>query len=276
MTAPESPLPKDKPITPVLPDDQTVKIVGLGGVGSIVARYGSMFLASLAKQTNARLVLIDGDKFEPKNSSRMFFSGFGNKAAVTRDDLLDRFADSRLTLVAVEEYITRENIARLLHDGDILLTAVDNHATRKLISEFCAEQLQDVVLISGGNDGIGEDSSGKFRRGTYGNCQVYIRRDGRDLSPSLTRHHREIRKPADHLPDEEGCADQLESVPQLLLTNLMAASAILNALWLYLSGALHYSELAFDVADGRMGPLPFPAPTCFQPDPAAEPVHVSQ
>jgi len=276
MSGPESPLPKDKPITPVLPDDQTVKIVGLGGVGSIVARYGAMFLASLAGQTNARLVLIDGDKFEAKNSSRMFFSGYGNKAAVTRADLLDRFADSRLTLVAIEEYVTRENVARLLHNGDIILTAVDNHATRKLVSEFCAEKLQDVVLISGGNDGIGKDSSGKFRRGTYGNCQAYIRRGGRDLSPSLTQYHREIRKPADQLPDEEGCADQLESVPQLLLTNLMTASALLNALWLYLSGALHYSELAFDVADGLMRPLPFPAPTCFQPDPATEPVHVSQ
>ena len=264
MTGPESALPRDQVLQPVLPEDQTVKIVGLGGVGSIVARYGAVFLASLAKHSNARLVLIDGDKFEPRNASRMLFSSFGNKAAVIRDDLLDRFADTRLALVAVEDYITRKNIARLLHDGDIIVTAVDNHATRKLVSEFCAGELNNVVLISGGNDGIGEDSSGKVRRGTYGNCQIYIRRNGEDLSPSLTRYHHEIRNPADHLPDEEDCVESIESVPQLLLANLAAASCILNALWLYLSGELHYSELAFDIADGLMRPLPFPAPTCFQ------------
>ncbi|HYT91899.1 MAG TPA: hypothetical protein VEL76_24510 [Gemmataceae bacterium] len=35
---------------------------------------------------------------------------------------------------------------------------------------------------------------------------------------------------------------------------------MLNALWLYLCGALHYSELALDVAEGLMHPLAVPAP----------------
>jgi hypothetical protein len=50
-------------------------------------------------------------------------------------------------------------------------------------------------------------------------------------------------------------------VPQILFANLMTASAILNAVWLYLCGALHYSELCFDIADGVMRPLPLPPPT---------------
>lgn len=262
----------DEPLAPVLADDQSVKIVGLGGVGGIVARYGAMFLASLAKGQNVRLVLIDGDKFEQKNSTRMFFSDYGNKAAVTRDDLLDRFADSPLTLVAIEEFVTEENISRLLHNHDIVISAVDNHATRKMLNDF-AGRLDDVVLISGGNDGVAEDSTGKFRRGTYGNCQVYIRRDGQDVSPSLTHYHPEIADPADRLPNDQSCTEQLESIPQLLLTNLATASAILNALLLYLSGALHYSELAFDVADGLMRPLPLPAPKLARPQPSPEPVN---
>ena len=256
----------DEPLRPVLADDQSVKIVGLGGVGGIVARYGAMFLASLAKEQNVRLVLIDGDKFEPKNSTRMFFSDYGNKAAVTRDDLLDRFAESRLTLVAIEEYVTEENVARLFHNHDIVISAVDNHATRKMLSDF-AGKLDDVVLISGGNDGVAEDSTGKFRRGTYGNCQIYIRQGGRDVSPSLTQYHPEIADPADRLPTDQSCTEMLESVPQLLLTNLATASAILNAMVLYLSGALHYSELAFDVADGLMRPLPLPAPKLARREP---------
>ena len=51
---------------PVFAGDEittTIKIVGLGGVGSIVARYLAVFLASLEQPL--RLVLIDGDTFEP-------------------------------------------------------------------------------------------------------------------------------------------------------------------------------------------------------------------
>jgi hypothetical protein len=253
------------PLQPVLPENQTVKIIGLGGVGSIVARFGALLLASLAKSGHPRLVLIDGDQFESANASRMFFSGFGNKAAVIRAELLPRCAETRLLLVAVEEFVTPENCPRLLHEDDILIIAVDNHATRKLINDYCAAKLENVLIISGGNDGVGPDSTGKVRRGTYGNCQIYIRRGGCDLSPSLTRYHPEINHPVDSLPTTQGCAELLASVPQLLLTNLQTAAAILSTLWLYLCGASHYSELAFDVAEGLMRPLEMPPPNLDSP-----------
>jgi molybdopterin/thiamine biosynthesis adenylyltransferase len=247
--------PPDRPLKPRLRDDQTVKIVGLGGVGGIVARYGAMFLATVAGGKHLRLVLIDGDQFELGNASRMLFSRQGNKAAVTRDDLLDHFADSNLTLVAIEEFVKPENLSRLFQNGDIIIASVDNHATRKLLSDFCARELHDVVLISGGNDGVGKDASGKLRHGTYGSCQVQIRRAGHDLTPSLAKYHPEIANPADRLPTNKHCTEQMVSVPQLLLTNLATASAILNALSLHLCGALHYSELGVDIADGLMRPL---------------------
>ena len=256
---PKSKIPTDRPLVPALPDGQTVKIIGLGGVGGIVARYGAMFLAPLARGQNARLVLIDGDAFEPGNATRMFFSDCGNKAAVTLADLRPRFVDSGLALVAIEEYVERDNLERLIHSGDIVLLCVDNHATRKLVSDFCGK-LEDVVLISGGNDGVGKDASGRFHHGTYGNCQVYIRQSGEDRSPSLTRYHAEIDEPHDELPTEQNCTEAVMSVPQLLLANLAAGSAILNALWLCLCGASHYSELAFDIGQGLMRPLGLPAP----------------
>ena len=65
-------------LTPDLPEGCSIKLIGLGGVGSIVARYLSVFLASLGR--NARLILIDGDQFEQSNSSRMLFGCCGNKA----------------------------------------------------------------------------------------------------------------------------------------------------------------------------------------------------
>jgi len=246
------------PLRPKLPEGVSVKVFGLGGVGGIVARYLAMFMAG--QNCESRLVLIDGDSFEPGNASRMFFGSCGNKAVVTREELLPRFAESPLCLVAVEEYVTPENIERLIQPGDHLLVTVDNHATRKLISDFCAARLEDVCVISGGNDGVESDGSGPLRRGTFGNVQVYLRQKGRDASPSLTRFHPEIESPADRLPTDRSCTELVASVPQILFTNLTVATAILNTYWLYLAGALHYSELAFDIAEGLMRPTALPAP----------------
>ncbi len=243
-----------------------VKLIGLGGSGGPVARYGALYLASLEADT--RLFLIDGDGFVPPNSSRMLCGGEGNKAYVVKDDLLRYFGNRRLSLEAIPQYVTPGTIGNLIREGDIVLLAVDNHATRKLVSDFCGEQRENICLISGGNDGIGEDSQRRDTRGTAGNCQIYIRRDGEDVTPSLTRFHAEIENPADTRPDES-CVDMLESTPQIAFTNLMTAVSMLNTLWLYLCGALHYPEIAFDIAEGLMRPIQLPLPV-REGDAAAE------
>ena len=255
MTA--STLPPGAVREPVLPLDRPVKIIGLGGVGGIFARYVALYLAS--QECDTRLVLIDGDAFEPSNASRMFFGACGNKAAVTRGELLPRFRESRLSLIAIEEYVTADNIARLVHPGDIVVLAVDNHATRKLVNDHCAE-LAEVCLISGGNDGIESSADGRVRRGTFGNVQVFRRSGGADLSPSLDRYHPEIAQPADKNPVEASCTALVASVPQILFANLTVAAAMLNSFWLFCCEALPYPELVFDIAEGRMRPVDLPAP----------------
>ncbi len=253
-------------LIPVLAGDGlTVRLIGLGGVGGIVARYVSIFLASLPCET--RLVLIDGDTFEPQNANRMLFSNYGNKATVVRTDLLNHFRDTRLTLIAIDRVVTRETIPSLLPGGkhEIVLVCVDNHEARRLVSDYCGGRggfagVDDICVISGGNDGVGKDSGGVLRRGSYGNVQVYIRRDGSDTSPSLTAFHDEIAQAVSQPDDTPHCTEVLDSVPQLLFTNLMTASAICNAFWLYLCRAIHYSEVGFDIVDGRMRPLRIPAP----------------
>src|SRR6266850_5496351 len=96
-----SPLQPGQTLQPSLPDNATVKIIGLGGVGSIVARYLAIFLASFGRVV--RLVFIDGDDFEQTNSTRMIFGSCGNKAAVTQDELAPRFAESSLSIIDIEE-----------------------------------------------------------------------------------------------------------------------------------------------------------------------------
>ncbi len=240
-------------LVPRLAQNSTIKLIGLGGVGGIVARYGALFISSLDQ--SARFVLIDGDGFEPGNTGRMVFTTYANKAVVIRDELLGFLAQSKLTLTAIEEHVDESNIERLVNDRETIILAVDNHATRKLVSDYCAS-LSNVCLISGGNDGVEERADGRLLRGTYGNCQVHVRRAGVDITPSLSQYHAEIREPADRLPTDLSCIEAAaDSAPQILFANLQTASAILNTLWLYLCDGLHYSEVCFDIADGLMRPV---------------------
>jgi hypothetical protein len=244
-------------LAPVFQPGQSFKLIGLGGVGSIVARYVAVFLASLLRE--GRLVLIDGDAFEERNSSRMLFPRLGNKADVVRAELELALERSLLALESIPEYLTEESAARLIQEGDVVLLCVDNHATRRTVGRRVSE-LRDAVLISGGNDGVGPDPAGTVHQGTYGNVQIHVRDRGRDLTPPLERFHPEIASPADRSPADLGCAALLASTPQLLFTNLATASAMANALLLALSGQLHYPELAFDIRAGRMRPIELPEP----------------
>ena len=248
-----------KDLVPRLDQLPDVKLIGVGGVGCSVARYGALYLASLDADT--RLVLVDGDSFEASNATRMLFGSDGNKAEVVRQDLLSYLGDGRLTIEAISEYVSPGNLQDLIQEGDTVLLAVDNHATRKLVSDFCASRREDICLISGGNDGVGKDSEGRELRGTGGNCQIYIRRGGADVTPSLTEFHGEIEHPRDARPGADAsCLRVLETTPQIAFTNLMAATSMLNALWLYLCGSLHYPELTFDIAEGLMRPIRLPPP----------------
>jgi len=215
-------------------------------VGSIVARYGAVFLASM--QQNSVLTLVDGDSFEPSNSTRMVFGRCGNKAGVIHRELSSRFKHSKLSMDWFSEYITPGNIDDLIIPGDIVLLCVDNHATRRMVNEHC-KTLKNICLISGGNDGVDKD-----HRGTYGNAQIYVRKNGKDITADLAAFHPEIAHPRDRMPFEPSCTALVASTPQILFSNLAVASAMLNTLLLYLSNATHYGELCFDIAEGRMAP----------------------
>jgi len=236
-----------EPLKPSITEGTSFKVIGLGGVGGPIARNLAVFLA--ASQTPARLLLIDGDHFEPSNASRMIFGDYGNKARVIADELLPRFQDSKLEITAIEEFIRADNIDAMISEGDIILMAVDNHTTRKMVSDHCSK-LKNVLLISGGNDGV---ENGK--RGTFGNVQIHSRKDGQDLTLSITSAHPEIANPADKHPEEKSCTELVTSVPQILFTNLTVAAAMLNTLLLELASGRKYEELVFDTAEGLMRPV---------------------
>lgn len=234
-------------LTPDLPADCRVKVIGLGGIGCIVLEYLAVFLKSLAEPV--RLVLIDGDQFEMGNTRRMLFRDFGNKAEVKAAEILAWLGTCDVAVASVPEYVTPDNVTRLIREEDYVFLCVDNHATRKLVSDHCGS-LSSITLFSGGNDGVEPPR----QRGTYGNVQVYVRRDGKDVTASLTRFHPEIANPKGKLPTELSCVELAQSVPQILFTNLAVASAMLNAFFAWTCGKLAYQEVKLDVLEARMLP----------------------
>jgi molybdopterin/thiamine biosynthesis adenylyltransferase len=208
-----------------------IKAIGIGGIGCALLPFLCRYLQYSGEP--ARLTLIDGDRFERGNAARQAFSGLGNKAEVKSRELAGEF--EALALRSRPEYVAEDNVARLIGEGEVVFLMVDNHASRNLVSRHVSS-LADLTLISGGNDY--ED----------GNIQVYVRRAGRDLTPSLARYHPEIAAPQDRNPAALSCEELMAAgAPQLLFANLMVASLMLNAFYALRQGRLNYSEVYLDI-----------------------------
>lgn len=224
-------------------DGRRVKVIGLGGIGSLVAPCLVQYLSGLGFK--GAVWLIDGDSFEESNRTRVRFEAYGNKSLVKAAEL-DALARGP-KLVPVPRYVTPRNVGGLVEERDVVLMCVDNHATRRCVARRCG-RLADILLISGGNDGV-EDG----REGTFGNVLVHRREAGEDRTNPLTRYHPEIARPADKRPDQMSCGELAQSsAPQLLFTNLAVASAMLNALFAWVAGRLEYEEVYLDILAARM------------------------
>lgn len=209
----------------------TIKIIGLGGIGSILSEKISRFINY--SNTKANVTLIDGDEYETKNFERQDFSNMGNKAQVKSFELQSKF--NNIEFKSFPFYVNKDVIDTLIEDGDTVFLAVDNHKTRKLVSDY-SKSLNNITLISGGNDYVD------------GNVQIYVRKGGEDLTPSLTDYHPEIDEPDDKSPDEMSCQElSAAGEPQLYFTNLAAATLMCCAFYNVLQENYKNSEAYFDI-----------------------------
>ena len=140
-----------------------VVVVGVGGIGCCLVPDLCRFLVHGDRYSPIELALIDGDDYKPGDAARQAFRMTRNKAQETAERLAAEFP--RISFRAVPCFLARDNVASQLRTGDVIFCCVDNHATRKLVSDRCGE-LDDVLLISGGNESY------------YGISQVYARRGG--------------------------------------------------------------------------------------------------
>ena len=209
-----------------------IVIIGLGGIGSILCERIARYLTYSA-EAGIKLLLVDGDEYEPKNFDRQDFTRMGNKAEVKAADLKMQF--SRLNVSSYPAFVNESNLAQVITEGSIVFLCVDNHKTRMIVSNY-TNKLTDVTLISGGNDLID------------GNVQIYIRKDGNDITPDLCSYHPEIANPDDKLPEEMSCEELAESEPQLYFTNLGVATIMCWAFYnVVVKGEYEKSEVYFDI-----------------------------
>lgn len=207
-----------------------VVVIGLGGVGTILIERLSRYLNYSVKD-RSELVLVDGDDYEFKNYERQEFIEIGKKAEIKSQEIKFRFPE--LIVEEIPYFIDTTNIDRVIKENDFVFLCVDNHKTRNIVSKFC-KMLKNIVVISGGNE---------F---TDGNIQIYIRKEGKDITPSLGEYHPEIENPQDKLPNEMSCEELSQTAPQLYFTNAWVALMMCTAFYNYLKNDLKYNEVYFD------------------------------
>ena len=210
-----------------------ISIIGLGGIGSVLSNTLSRYVDSKQSIPNITMNLVDGDEYEFKNLERQEFNGFGNKAEVKTKELRAKF--SKIQFNDYQTFLNEITAPEIIKENSIVFVAVDNHKTRRLVSNY-AKNLNDIIIISGGNEL------------TDGNVQIYIRKGGIDVTPSLTDYHPEIQNPEDKSPDEMSCEELSKSEPQLYFTNFMVAGYMCSAFYNIIEkNNYKISEVYFDL-----------------------------
>ena len=224
-----------------MPEIDQIKVIGAGGIGLHLLPPLCRFLNYHAEIDSADIHIIDGDEFEARNQERQAFDELGNKAEVTQRTYADEYRN--LMFIAHSTYLTEDNIVFHIRDNDVIFCCVDNHSTRKIVIERCQE-LDDVVLISGGNDL------------TDGNVSVYVREGGEDITrcplevyPEIANPPEGDKNPGDVDEDREaGCDADAEAAPQIVFANNMIAALMCNAFYnITLDQHRRYGDVYMDI-----------------------------
>jgi len=113
---------------------QTVTVVGVGGLGSIIAEH-------LVHMGFGRIALLDFDKLETANMNRIVGATYADaeagrlKVEAVRDHLLSINPNAHVE--AIPRDVFDEEVEAVIADSDWVLVATDNHASRFRVQELC-------------------------------------------------------------------------------------------------------------------------------------------
>lgn len=220
-------------------------LIGAGGTGSLLFDPLIRYLTAHHRNredNNFILAIIDGDEVEPKNLDRQLFAGnfVGENKA---NALVAQYEHDALR--AIPEFLGDDNVTTRINDGDTVLIAADNFDVRARIQAH-ALTLQNITVINGGNER------------SDGSLQVWIRRDGLNITPPLSFMHDEILRPSPHDPSKLNCQQRAElpGGEQTIVANMMSATQMLNAVrhlheWEDEKRELRWHEVFFDLETGN-------------------------
>jgi len=125
----------------------TVGVVGLGGVGSLVS-------AQLAHLGVGDLVLVDGDRLEPSNVSRVLGATTADASSSwSKVDIAARYIDQLglpVSVRRVPSHLIGEAQLRVLRGCDVIFSCVDRHTPRALLNRLAYQALIPVVDLGVG------------------------------------------------------------------------------------------------------------------------------
>ena len=219
---------------------KNIYVIGAGGTGSYLLPVLMRYLSSRTDVNDELIIrIIDGDKYDEGNVSRQEFahSRIGkNKAEVQKEIYERKFPN--LKIMAIGEYLGENNID-VISNGSIVFCCVDNHFCRNLVSKHC-QKLDDVLLISGGNEYVD------------GNVQSYFRAKGEDRNNPIEKRHPEIETVDDGDRSGMSC-EELHNIPsgsQVIFANAMSGTLMACLFYSYVSGEYtpwKIDDIFFDV-----------------------------
>lgn len=129
--------------------NSTVCIVGLGGLGGVVA-------SNLARLGIGSLILVDGDHFEESNLNRQVFCNeplIGQAKAKVAETKI-KIINSSIKIHTSPVFLDEKNAGKIIHQADIVVDCLDNIETR-FILETAAKQkkLPFISAAIGGENG---------------------------------------------------------------------------------------------------------------------------
>jgi len=210
-------------------------IVGIGGIGSHLLLPLLQYLS--VKNRFDDVVLVDGDKYESKNTARQVVPEVGkNKALATTLYYQEMFPN--LNVIPNLTYINKSNVSQCINDDDVVLVCVDNNETRALIEEY-AITLDNITIISGGNELFD------------GNVIIMQRKNGKPTTSTISEIHPEIKKSEDH-PEALSCEALAQSEPQISITNASIADVMRRILFAMMFDGVKYNEVYINLKNGNI------------------------
>jgi len=228
-----------------------VAVIGLGGIGSLVAEQ-------LARVGVTDIILVDFDRIEHSNVSRLF-GAVGDdvgrfKVEVLAEDLRGIGANA----LAITASAIRQSVLCVLRDRDVIFACVDNDQARALLNRFAHQYLIPVIDHGTRLDGRSGKVSAAAGRVSIVGAGFTCLRCSHHINPERIRAESMPREERMKLQKEGYIMGIDEPVPAIVSLNTVVAGLGVTAglnLFVGLTGKPQPPGQIYDATSGSVFPV---------------------